>query len=944
MPISRIQMTRSDLLDALADGAVAATGNARLARSLAAEFDRRMLAQGRTTWSTPAVLPWPAWLREAFDEASLHVPGALPRVLSAEQEEQLWAAVIRQDAAAAQQPLLRVDATARRAREAWQRLGDWRLDLADRRFGQNENAEAFRRWARRFRALLRERGQAAAAELPGLLLPLLKGGACTLPARLLLAGFQELTPAQACVLEALRAAGCAAEWVTLTGRPGQVRRLPAPDDRQEMRLAVDWARQLLRQQPDARIGIVVPDLGARRAALANLLAARLQPGSLRPGAPPVNRPWNISLGRPLSACPIVRTALDLLALLRPPADTTALGALLASPYWALPAEAAERQAELGRRALLDRRLRRTGEAALGLSTVRFFAAQTGDDGAPQPWSAPLLAAHLGRLLEASRGLPGRANAGNWATAFTAWLRAGGWAGAGGGRPLDSAEFQAVDAWQRLLSTFAGLADFAGQLSRDGALALLGRLAADTLFQPRAAEAPVQVLGLYESIGLAFDHLWVMGLHDAAWPPAPSPDPYLPLGLQREAGLPHCDPERERAWAAQVTAGLCAAAPHVVLSHPLREGSEELGCSPLLAPFEALTAEALLPDPEPSWQDLIRESAQPEAAPAEPPLPLATAQAGGGSSLFRNQAACPFRAFAEHRLGARPLDRVQAGLGPMRRGTLLHDVLETLWRELETQAALLALGGDALRERVRAHVAAALDREQGRSRQTLSGRYAVLEARRLEEKVLAWLELERQRSPFRVVGLEHERQFESGGVRVRVVLDRVDELEDGARVVLDYKTGQVQSKGWFGARPEDPQLPLYAVAASTDGAGGADDVAAPLAALAFAQIRPDRVEFSGVVRAAGILPGLPVNRKGPLREATETWPAVLGEWARVLERLGQAFRAGRAEVDPLRGLRTCESTYCELAALCRVRERLAGIGDGEVDEDDAGGDAAEPGHG
>jgi hypothetical protein len=43
MPISPIQMTRSALLDALAEGAVVATGNARLARSLAAEFDRRML-------------------------------------------------------------------------------------------------------------------------------------------------------------------------------------------------------------------------------------------------------------------------------------------------------------------------------------------------------------------------------------------------------------------------------------------------------------------------------------------------------------------------------------------------------------------------------------------------------------------------------------------------------------------------------------------------------------------------------------------------------------------------------------------------------------------------------------------------------------------------------------------------------------------------------------
>ena len=123
------------------------------------------------------------------------------------------------------------------------------------------------------------------------------------------------------------------------------------------------------------------------------------------------------------------------------------------------------------------------------------------------------------------------------------------------------------------------------------------------------------------------------------------------------------------------------------------------------------------------------------------------------------------------------------------------------------------------------------------------------------------------------------------------LDRIDELEDGARVVLDYKTGQVTPARWFGDRPEDPQLPLYGVAAQQAGGDG------PVAAVAFAQIRADQAAFSGVVRGEGVLPGLPVNRKGDLRQATGQWPRVLEDWRVVLESLGAAFSGGAAEVDP-----------------------------------------------
>jgi ATP-dependent helicase/nuclease subunit B len=915
-----VTLSRGGLLDELADGAAVLTGNARLARHLTAEFGRRMLGRGHEAWSTPVVMPLDAWVIGVFDQLLMDSAEPLPRLLTPEQEQQVWTTIIAEEGPG----LLRVDAAAGRASAAWRLVQDWKLDLGDRRFADNENGEAFRRWARRFGSICVQRGLVSEAELTGLVSGRIGHGDCRPPKRLLLAGFYDPAPALQELVAAIRRAGTDAEWVEITGRPGRARRVRAADTGHEIAASAAWARRILLENPKARIGIVVPDLAARRSALAHRLAKTLDPATLRPGGAPEAHPWNLSLGEPLSRVPIVRTALGLLGLMKSTVEMAALGVLLASPHWGLPRDSDERREALGRRARLDRRLRSIGDNAMLLSSICYQAGRADEAGQAEAWACPDLEARLRRLSEESRALPHRSEARAWASAFVNWLRQAGWPQ---GRPLDSGEFQAVESWNGLLSRFSGLNDFAGPLARGEALALLGRLAAETVFQPRAPEAPVQVLGLYEANALEFDHLWIMGLQDMVWPPPSAPDAFIPLALQRECGMPHCTPERQWAWAARMTAGLGASAPEVVYSWPGREGSEALACSPLIAAHENVDPHTLADGAADGWFGRIRASIVPEPFPGPAPIPLLHHEVPGGSRVFSHQAACPFRAFAEHRLGARPLDRPGVGLGPKRGGNLVHRVLEAIWGELQTHEALLALDDQALAGRVQAAVDEALEEQRRRSPVTLSPRYLAIEAERLRERVLEWLALERQRSSFRVLDREHSLTFDAGGLGVSLVLDRIDELEDGTRVVLDYKTGEARPADWFGERPHDAQLPLYGVA-SRSAAGGA----AP-AAVAFAQIRPEGVAFSGVVREGGILPGLPAARKGPLTEAAANWPAVLDEWADVLARLADAFRAGGAEVDPKQGLVTCRRGYCELGALCRIRERLAAPGDDIADDDD-----------
>ena len=74
-----------------------------------------------------------------------------------------------------------------------------------------------------------------------------------------------------------------------------------------------------------------------------------------------------------------------------------------------------------------------------------------------------------------------------------------------------------------------------------------------------------------------------------------------------------------------------------------------------------------------------------------------------------------------------------------------------------------------------------------------------------------LRIEAKRVPFTVEATEKVLDDVSvGGLKLRLRADRVDRVGDGKRLLLDYKSGEVATKDWEGMRPNEPQLPLYAI--------------------------------------------------------------------------------------------------------------------------------------
>jgi ATP-dependent helicase/nuclease subunit B len=867
--------------------------NQRAQRCLHRLYDAHQHAR-RPAWPTPAILSWGAWIDSLWHEYILLPDLRAPVRLNSVQEQILWAQIIKNSEAGRE--LMSVDAAAQLAREAWRLLQEYCVfDLS--LLATTDDGAAFKSWAEAFAAQCEANRWTDQARVAGLLCDAIARGLLRISGRFILVGFDKITPQQERVVASLRACGCTCgmeDWPAVAARE-RIAWIASGDSTAEIQCAAEWARARLETQPSAQVGIIVPDLESLRERVERIFTEVLVPDALLGGgnSSPL---FEISLGRPLARYPIIQAALQLLRWLGSPLPSATAGMLIRSPYLQ---RSRDDSSEAGRRALLDAAVCREGFTEVSIEDVCRIGTERRDDGRPRPHACFGLAERLQaaqRQLETSAQMPSF-----WSRHFAALLEAAGWPG---NHALSSTEYQACQSWLELLRRLATLDAAAPAMSFQGALTCLERLARTEIFQPENLGAPIQVLGPLEASGSVFDCLWIMGADDERWFAHQAANPLLPLEMQRHYLMPHASITEDLAFAERVTARLCQSAREVVVSYASADGDRSLRLSPLFAAIPAATISDILPQRGTTWIDVIKASAgELEPVCNDPvPVPLPETEVRGGARILQLQAACPFRAFAELRLHAAAMEEPVAGFDPKMRGNLVHAVLQQVWSRLKDSACLQQLTPEAQRELIACCARQALQDQPAVSRDNWFQRLAGLELERLIDVVSAWLELERQRAPFRVIELEKKEPAQIGSLCLELRVDRKDELLDGrGAVILDYKTGALNpslKSVWYEDRPDEPQLPLYAAVSG-----------ARLAALAFAFVRTGDVRFCGNADAENILPGVKPLRDERLEDKVRSWRTILTS-------LADNFLAGKIDVDP-KNEKSCE--HCPLPSLCRINQ-------------------------
>ena len=403
-----------------------------------------------------------------------------------------------------------------------------------------------------------------------------------------------------------------------------------------------------------------------------------------------------------------------------------------------------------------------------------------------------------------------------------------------------------------------------------ALDKLKTMAANTLFALETKNAPVQILGASEAAGLTFDSIWWMNAQASLWPTRGHAQPFLPWGVQRAAHMPYADPAADAAFALRATKRIFASAKTVITSFALQESDPTTASAHVPSPEIVLSpvVRNVLPDVplvavEDFFPDQIRaqtnadtgaNSSVLQTVDEEPVVPFQESQVRGGVTFLKQQAACPFRAFAELRLGTEPLAEPESGLSAAVQGTILHEVLQNFWDEMQSQKKLLESTEEQCRQMLHGYIRHALRRFFEHADEPWQRALLEIEADRVEDRLLAWLEVEKQRSEFTVLKTEDTLEhMHLGGVELRCRIDRIDRVEQGT-VLMDYKTGGVNSNACDGERPDEPQLPAYAVLRQTSGTEEK-----PPAGIAFAGLHPKNVEFTVIGSLPGIFPDTPGRR-------------------------------------------------------------------------------------
>ncbi|HVV64578.1 MAG TPA: double-strand break repair protein AddB [Rhizomicrobium sp.] len=326
---------------------------------------------------------------------------------------------------------------------------------------------------------------------------------------------------------------------------------------------------------------------------------------------------------------------------------------------------------------------------------------------------------------------------------------------------------------------------------------------------------LSILGPLEARLLRFDLVILGGLNEGTWPRAAAADPWFSRPMRKALGLE--SPEFRIGQSAHDFATL-AAGPRVLMTRATKvdgaptiasrwvqrlvQLARGLGLHERLAAGQTYAAiRAALEEPA---------AVRPERRPAPRP-PVAARPRELSVTEIETWLRDPYAIYAKRVLKLRPLDPLDAEIGPLERGSAAHKALERFIQEFPgdipegAELRLIAIADTIFRDLGAPKAALAV----WRPRFINAARWFVAVERERRARVLR-SHLERK----------GERRFDgpAGAFRLYGVADRIDELSGGGAAVVDYKTG---------APPSDkqvkqllaPQLPLEAAILESGGFAG-----------------------------------------------------------------------------------------------------------------------------
>ncbi|MFA5038347.1 MAG: PD-(D/E)XK nuclease family protein [Candidatus Omnitrophota bacterium] len=329
---------------------------------------------------------------------------------------------------------------------------------------------------------------------------------------------------------------------------------------------------------------------------------------------------------------------------------------------------------------------------------------------------------------------------------------------------------------------------------------------------------LQILGVFETRSLGFEDVYIMDANESVLPKLQVYEPLIPRDVMTQLGLNRLEKEEEIQRYQFMRLISSARRAHIFYQErDDREKSRFLEALIWEKEKEARQMGAV-PVPRAAFRIEV-EPSQGRAAKRPAHIRLLENHRFSASSV-NTYMKCPLRFYYQYVLGLQEKDEVAEELEPADIGTFLHSFLEE---------AFLPWRGRAPRvdENFRKTFLGLLERKFEAELLRKMGPDAFLAKEVIRFRMERFLEKEASRPVREILALEKavEAQIPLAGRRCRFYarIDRIDRMEDGSVLVLDYKSGSTEElprspekiKGALSSRREIKQnirsfqLPLYA---------------------------------------------------------------------------------------------------------------------------------------
>jgi ATP-dependent helicase/nuclease subunit B len=908
------------------------TSGGRLARQLRHAFRLDRMKKGYSGWLPPKVLSFNAWLQETWRDSWPEETLASPLKILQIWEEAVQGFNLPDGLSADIQLFQLLDETYR------VRIRDKVSPLV------NGYATPLIVWRekviQRFEQRLFEQGFIHPSILPIKLLEEKIIGAQVQPEKVLLIGFEFPAPIESDLLSVLKKRFRAVSCMTKTVQEPVLSAISLHNQEEEVVWLAEKVLSAARQFPLHRIGIVVPNFSQYAPLITSAFRELIGPSISEEAGN-----YNISLGQSLWDHPLTQAGLLPLRFFLEGESRTLLLSLFLSPYYRIWGPHAHQLAQadlLWRRHSLDSGLEALVQCLIqhNFSGLPFLSpveenliSQLNRHAPPRGVTPRTMEIGLGKgNLNAIFELkaldhPPQSAAGWVESLLHCWRFLGFPAVALPGEEGIYKHFQQI------------LKDLARDLKAevlDGShfFAWLKYMLGQTLVnEPGYEHAGIQVLGLIEARGLAFDHLFLAGLSKGSLPQPVRTFPFL------------CPEERRQVQGATLKSQfdfaqisfshLKTVSPKIVLTRPEEENGDPVPPSPFW-PSQSEKGERnywTIPGKVWSRAEWLKQTLQgiQNYPLVHPPLDMAFSPDEGnpltteydrespygfiGAESFSKPStlsvtavetllACPFKFFAERLLQISPLDEIVTGISPAEKGETLHKILASITKTLRSQGIPLS-DQKAVETVINQCVHDILSDKSSNPHWLVEKVRLIGEGESLSGLLRLWMETERERWE---KGWRWEKEemsffdlrFPSWSFSVQGRIDRIDFNETMGEVCCwDYKTGHLPPSNDISKNLLAPQLPLYLLALNT--------------------INELKKKSPEVSRAGYI--GLKSEGEFVMREPwpeSLAWETCLQAWENEISRIGEKLKALDFSPDPRpepRGKNQGACTYCPYQDLC-----------------------------